>query len=66
MFSDIDVDSVHSGARDPSTKKRERGMSEEFDVAEMGDSGVETRQTAPGGQYFDSIYGRGWTGGLPD
>jgi hypothetical protein len=66
MFSDIDVDSAHLGARDPSTKKRERGMSEEFDVAEMGDSGEETRQTAPGGAHFDSVYGWGWSGGRAD
>jgi hypothetical protein len=52
----------HSDARDPSTKKRERGMYEEFEIEDIGDSGEETKQFGPGG-YPDSVYGLGRASG---
>lgn len=64
-FSDIDVDSAHSGASDPSLKNKERGMYEEFEVAEMGDSGEETKQVGPG-PWVDAIYGLGRIAGFSE
>lgn len=39
-------------------------MYEEFQIVEMGDTGEETMQSAPGGPHFDTLYGRGWLPGF--
>jgi hypothetical protein len=41
-------------------------MIEECGVEDFGGSEHETMQTAPGGPHIDSLYGRGWTGGLQE
>lgn len=36
----------------------------DIDFVDLGDVGDETKQLAPGGPYWDSIYFNGWKQGL--
>jgi hypothetical protein len=44
--------------------KREIELIDFGDVIDLGDVGEETKQLAPGGPYWDSIYWNGWKQGL--
>ena len=35
-------------------------MSEKFEIVEMGDARVETKQRNPGGPHYDSILSSAW------